>query len=80
MLYPSILYIFTGRIIEQNTMNINPSFDEFSYSYTCLLLVIVLFILGMKKDVSVFLKLSSYGVIFTFIIILFIIYTGITSL
>jgi len=55
-------------------------FTGFSYSYTCFIVFLYLFILTARRDMSIFIKINTFGVIFTMIIILFIIYVGITGL
>ena len=55
-------------------------FSKFSYSWTCLLIFIVLFILTARRDLSIFIKINTFGVIFTIIVILFIITYGLIGL
>lgn len=57
-----------------------PDFTQFSYSYTCLVVFLYLFILTARRDMSIFIKINTFGVIFTMIIITFIITVGITGL
>ena len=55
-------------------------FSEFSYTYTCFIILALLFIITAKKDLAIFVKINTFGVIFTIIIIVFIICIGITAL
>ena len=47
-------------------------FGEFSYSWTCLIIFVVLFILTARRDLSIFIKINTFGVVFTITIIIFI--------
>jgi len=40
----------------------------------------LLFTIGLKKDLKIFIKINSFGVIFTLLIILFIIGVGISTM
>jgi len=61
-------------------IELTPDFSGFSYSYTCFIVFIYLFILTARRDMSIFIKINTFGVIFTMIIITFIITVGITGL
>ena len=47
-------------------------FSQFSYSYTCILICLALMLLGQMKDMHIFIKINTFGVFFTIIIIVFI--------
>lgn len=53
------------------------NFSEFSYTWTVIIVFIILMLLTAKKDMSIFIKAATYGVIFTIIIIIFVIVVGI---
>ena len=56
-------------------------FSEFiSYSWTVILVFLILMILTAKKDMAIFIKVATYGVIFTIFIIIFICVIGIQGL
>jgi hypothetical protein len=61
-------------------ISLAPDFGQFSYSYTVLIVALVMFILTAKKDLSVFVKISKFGVIFAIINSLFVIGVGIYAL
>lgn len=76
-LYPIILVCIelkTGADIE---INFDMDFSGFSYSYTCFIVFIYLFILTARRDMSIFIKINTFGVLFTMIIIVYIITVGI---
>ena len=52
-------------------------FGEFSYSYTCIIVFVVLFCLTAIRNLSIFVKIATFGVIFVAMIIIFIIGMGI---
>jgi len=58
-------------------MDTDIDFKEFSYSYTCIIVFFIMFAITARKDLSIFIKINTYGVIFTVIIISFILVTGI---
>ena len=51
-------------------------FTKFSYSWTCIVIFFLVFIITARKDLSIFIKINTFGVIFTMIIITFIIGVG----
>lgn len=53
------------------------NFSEFSYSWTVVIVFCFLMLLTAKKDMAIFIKAATYGVVFTFMIIIFIVSVGI---
>ena len=51
-------------------------FSEFSYSWTVIIVFGLLMLLTAKKDMAIFIKIATYGVIFTIFIIIFVISVG----
>lgn len=78
MLYPILLALTQEN--EADEISLDPNFKEFSYSYTCLMVAIILYIVTLKKDLSIFIRINSYGVLFTLTIISFVIGVGVYSL
>ena len=56
------------------------NFSEFSYTWTCFIIFIILFVVALKRDLRIFIKINTYGVIFTMIIITFIVCVGLTGI
>ena len=79
VLYPITLAIYAWITQNEPTLDLEPSFSKYSTSYVSLALFPVLIILSSKKDLSIFQKLSSFGVMFVLFLICFIIYIGIMS-
>lgn len=52
-------------------------FGEFSYSYTCMIVMVVLLIITAIRNLSIFVKIATIGVIFVALIIIFIMGIGI---
>lgn len=52
-------------------------FSEFSYSYTCIIILFVLLGITAIRNLSIFVKIATIGVIFVFFIIVFIMGVGI---
>ena len=79
-LYPLILVAIelkTGEDIPITKDSFKLDFSGFSYSYTAFIVFIYLFLLTARRDMSIFIKINTFGVIFTMIIIVFIIVVGI---
>lgn len=60
--------------------NLELNFSEFSYSYTVLMIFVLLMALGTMKDLSLFVKLNTYGSVLTVIVIIFICSVGTRAL
>ena len=58
----------------------DPTWDWFSSNYTAILIFIVICLVCSKKDIRIFMKIGSFGVIFVVMLMIFIVYTGIKSL
>ena len=82
VLYPMILAIFVWISGNKDGVDykLTQSFEWFSSNYTAIFLFIVITMLCSKKDLKVFMKIGSFGVIFVVMLMIFIIYTGIYSL
>ena len=82
VLYPMILAITVWITGDKDAIDYNPDphWKWFSGNYTAFILFVVLYIICNKKDIKIFMKIGSYGVIFVIMLMLFIIYTGIKSL
>ena len=82
VLYPMILAIVVWCGGDKNTIEYreDPTWEWFSGNYTALILFAIMTALCSKKDIKIFMKLGSYGVIFVVMLMIFIIYTGINAL
>ena len=83
VLYPMILAIYvwcSGKDESEVTYREDPSWDWFSSNYTALLIFAIVTIVCNKKDIRIFMKIGSFGVIFVCMLMVFIIYQGIKSL
>jgi len=79
-LYPISCLILNKIGLEIDGLDLTPDFNRFSIVYLGIILCIILFPLTIKKDIGFLVKLSSYGIYFISILIIFVIITGITSL
>lgn len=57
--------------------NRDVNFKEFSYSWTVIIVFFLLMVLTAKKDMAIFIKVATYGVVFTIGIIIFVVIVGI---
>lgn len=77
-LFPVLLFIielFNGD--NRSASAFAPDWSEFSYSWTCVIIFLIVFGMTSVRDLKVFVKINSYGVIFIALIILFICGMGI---
>lgn len=74
-LFPIIL-AFAGS---DKPLNTNVDFGEFSYSWTCIIVMIIMMGMTSIRNLRVFVTINTYGVIFIFMILAFIIGVGIYS-
>jgi hypothetical protein len=72
-LYP-IIMVIAGQDKEIST---KIDFTEFSYSYTCIIVMVLLMGMTLIRKLGLFVMLSTYGVIFVFMTLLFIIGMGV---
>lgn len=80
-LYP-IACLLLNKIFgfEIDAKDLTPEFGRFSSVYLGIILCFVLFPLTVKKDIGFIIKLSSFGIYFISILIIFVLYTGISSI
>ena len=72
-LYPILLAIGGS----ERPLDTAVDFGEFSYSYTCVIIMVVLLGLTAIRNLGIFVKINTFGVLFIAMIIAFIIGTGI---
>lgn len=80
VLYPILLAIYVWIFSTEPNYDIKPSFSRFSTSYCAIGLFPILVWLCSKKDLKIFMKVGSFGVVFVVFLMLFIVTTGIVSL
>jgi len=75
------IYVWCAGLDEEDVdYKLEPSWEWFSSNYTAILIFVVVTMICSKKDMEVFMKIGSFGVIFVCMLMIFIIYTGIKSL
>ena len=79
-IYPTICLILNNMGLDLDSKDLTPEFGRFSLIYLGIILCFFLFPFIIKKDVGFLVKLSSYGIYFISLLILFVIYTGISSI
>ena len=71
-LFPIILAVIEMINGGDRELSLDVDWSEFSYSWTCVIIFATVYIMGIPKDVSIYAKINSFGVVFIAIIILFI--------
>ena len=79
-LYPIACLILNKTGFNLDASNLEPAFGKFSLIYLSIILCFALFFLIIKKDLGFLIRLSSFGIYFISLLILFVIYSGISSL
>lgn len=80
-LYPVACLILNKLFgLEIDAKDLTAEFSRFSSLYSGIIICFVLFPLIVKKDIGFIVKLSSIGIYFISILIIFVLYTGISSL
>ena len=79
VLYPDLLAIYAWISRSTPAFDLDPSFARFSPSYVSLVLFVILVIICNKKDISMFMRIGSFGVIFVVLLMIFIIATGVIA-
>ena len=79
-LFPCICLLLGFFGIDLDADDITPYFSRFSLFYCALIICIVIFPLTILKEMRLLVKFNSYGIYFVSILLLFVIYTGISSL
>lgn len=81
-LYPICvaIYSWTSGDTELTNYTMDPRFDQFSTSYTSIIIFFILVPVINMKDLKIFMRFGSFGVIFVVYLLAFIIVVGIFSL
>lgn len=80
-LYPIACLVLNKLFgLDIDAKDLTPEFSRFSSLYLGIFLCFVLLPLIVKKDIGFIVKLSSFGIYFISILIIFVLYTGISSL
>ena len=79
--YPILLCIIgliQGKDYE--TVSLKPDWSEFSYTWTCVIILVITFLMTAPREVKIYNKINSFGVVFIVIIIIFQLGVGIYSI
>ena len=79
-LYPVILFFIELAGGPEQKISHDIDFREFSYSYTCIIIFMIVFAMVAPRNTGIYNKINSFGVIFIMIIIVFTCGVGIYSL
>ena len=80
LLYPLTLAIYSWSSGNNAPYLSEPTFSQYSSSHCAIFLFVILSLISIKKDMSIFMKVGSIGVIFIFMLTFFIMYTGFVAL
>lgn len=74
MFYPIILCLYSWISGNNPTYYADPTFAHFSQSYCAIFLAIVLIAICSKKDMNIFMRIGSFGVIFIMLFVIYIVF------
>ena len=80
-LYPCILTFIdltTGSHNEE--VNTDVDWSSFSYTWTCIIILVVEFVMTLRRDLDIYIKLNTIGVLGIIILMLYILITGIVGI
>ena len=83
VLYPMVLALYvwiSGKPEDDVTYKKDPSWEWFSSDYTAIIMFGILTFITSMKNIKLFMKISSIGVVFVIMLMVFIIYTGVNSM
>jgi hypothetical protein len=81
MMYPILLAIYSWCAGDLHPKMYNdPTFLHFSPAYTAIVLYVVAIFMTNRRDLSIFIKMASFGPYFIMVLIIFIIGVGIWGL
>ena len=79
-LFPIILAVMEPFTHNEKQISFKPDWNQFSYTWTCVIIMALTLLMTARRDLKVFIKINSYGVIFVIGIIVCIISIGVYSL
>lgn len=78
--YPCLALLLKTCGVNVDPEDITPSFTKFSLIYCGIIVCVLAFPLLIMKDMRIVVKINSFGIYFVSILLLFVIYNGISSL
>ena len=79
MFYPIVLALYKWISGSNPAYYADPTFKHFSSSYCAMMLAVLLIYICSKKDLNIFMRIGSFGVIFIMLFVLYIIYNFIAA-
>ena len=78
-LFPIILAFVSLFTHKTHEIDFKPDWNHFSYTWTCVIILVVTLLMSARRDLKIFIVMNSYGVIFIICIILCMFTIGIYS-
>ena len=80
-LYPVILtFIDLSTGEKSEDVNTDVDWNSFSYTWTCVLILFVEFVMTLRRDLDIYIKLNTIGVLGIIILMVYIIVTGLVGI
>jgi len=79
-LYPILNFIIELYTKQSEPIDLKMDFSKFSYSYTCVIVLIILFLITSRKEMGILLKINTLGVFFTILVLISTLVIGIYGL
>ena len=80
-LYPVILtFIDLSTGEKSEDVNTDVNWSSFSYTWTCVLILFVEFVMTLRRDLDIYIKLNTIGVLGIIILMVYILVTGLVGI
>ena len=80
-LYPVILtFIDLATDSTDETISTDVDWSSFSYTWTCMIILVVEFVMTLRRDLDIYIKLNTVGVLGIIILMLYILVTGLAGI
>ena len=80
-LYPVILtFIDLSTGEKDESVNTDVNWSSFSYTWTCMLILVVEFVMTLRRDLDIYIKLNTIGVLGIIILMVYILVTGLVGI
>ena len=67
-------------LAESNVVDTSVNWGQFSYTWTCVIILCIEFLMTLRKDLRIYIKLNTFGVAGIIILMVFLMTTGFISI
>ena len=74
-----VLLAITGQA-KSNAVDVKVHWDYFSYTWVCVIILVIEFLMTLRRDLKIYIKLNTFGVAGIIILMIYLVTTGIISI